>query len=358
MVIGAASGGAEAWSWNRIKLHGPEAAQWFSGSLWSVHDTARAEQHVFVDEFTTPTLTVRRIWHTPLRLTRVPNLATSPGDSPLSIWIHVDGDLAISMPTRTEFTLTPGAAFFHTHPPAAVANTRPTARFEILLSRTTKRGHQVPKVVPRGDSSAWSALTGVVNAVLNARVAPEMRTLALYAHCVETLAEALWLESAPALTSPESDTFIRALEFIVTHASDASFTIETLARMLGVTRSHVSRLFRQRGTTASRTLKRERVHRALNMLAVDPPPTLQEVARSCGFSSIRHLRESLPDHSPQETMKRLRRASSGPVDELSPRATATSPNATGSRNLQEGLISNEERTRAGFRSRKSLRARG
>lgn len=219
------------------------------------------------------------------------------------------GDLSVTSGAGANLSLRPGSAYLHKHPPTSLVTHRATARFEVCLPTHDNVPTELPTVMECGGWSSWSALAGVINAVLNAREAPDTRNLALYAQSIETLAEALWFESVPPATAVQNSTFTRALELISTHASDPTFSIEVLARMLGVTRSRVTRLFRERGAMPSRILKRERVHRARKMLAIDPTASLEKVARSCGFSSPRLLRESLRVDLPREPVKDLRRAS-------------------------------------------------
>ncbi len=299
---------SDGWSWGREKLHGSDVVKWFCASGWSVRKGTYRDHHAFIGEFSTPTVTVRRVWHTPVEADRAPDHFPT-ADPALGVWMHLGGDLFVSSHSGVEVPMPTGGAYFHARTPSSFRNTRPTARFELSLARLDNRRPERGAIIGRRDSATWSALAGVINAILNAREAPDIRTLALYAESIDTLVEALWFESVPVITSVDRDTFARALELITENSSDPTFTIEALASMLGVTRPHVTRLFRERGAMPSRILKRERVQKARKMLAIDPTTPLDTIARSSGFSSTRLLRESLRDRLPQETRIATPRAS-------------------------------------------------
>ncbi len=300
--------GADGWSWQRQELHGEDVIQQFEARGWCALEQSRHDHHAVIDQFSTPTVAVRRVWHTPLDLARTPHRISPLHPAP-QLWMQVDGELLITPHADVESPLPSGSAFFHTESVEAFRNTEATARFEIQLARRKDRRWETGELIGCGGTSTWSALAGVINAVLNAREAPSIRTLALQAASVDVLADALWFESLPILPAVDSRPFARALELITDHACDPTFTIETLAGMLGLTRTHVTRLFRQRGEMPSRVLKRERLRNARKMLAIEPTTPLETVAESCGFTSTRQLRECLRDEVVQDTRATTLRAS-------------------------------------------------
>lgn len=287
-----------AWTRRRMRLHGDQVTAWFTDRGWTVRDLHVANRHAFVDELTTASVTARRIWHTPLSL-----YANSrhPSET-LSVWLQADGTLNVAPRFGETLRLDPGSSFFYRTRPVSLANDRPTARVEISVDHHELDGQNFPRVIEQTDSPMWVSLTSVVNAVLNADDIPDAHTLSLLALAIETLVQALWFESAAPMTSapprPPSDTFTRALELIRTHASNSTFNITNLAAELQVSRAHVTRIFREQGTTPSRTLKHERLLRARRFFALDPHADHDTVATTCGFPSARALREALRSTRP------------------------------------------------------------
>ncbi|UTW45333.1 helix-turn-helix domain-containing protein [bacterium SCSIO 12696] len=80
----------------------------------------------------------------------------------------------------------------------------------------------------------------------------------------------------------------RVLDFVANHFGD-SIQIDDLARDIGMSSSHFSRLFKQViGDTPYQFLMRYRVERAAEMIANTKKP-LFDIALSCGFSDQAHL---------------------------------------------------------------------
>lgn len=290
--MGAAAhyGGTPSWSRQRLKLHGPQVDKWFTSAGWSLQGVAT--RHAFIDELITPRVVARRVWHTPLEFRALPR---QPADAPSGVaaWLQVDGDLLVFDRSRAPLSIPAGFAFFHAARPMAVQSARPTARIEVVVPQRSFDARELPQLLRRADSSTWAALASVINAIFNAPQNLDPRTLSLYAHSIETLTEAMWLESSSVPLSVEQDTYTRALQLISDHWSDPTFNVSALAHRLGVTRAHVTRIFRQRGAMPSAVIKQERIINARRMLASDPTLSFHTIAASTGFSSPRHLRESL-----------------------------------------------------------------
>lgn len=81
----------------------------------------------------------------------------------------------------------------------------------------------------------------------------------------------------------------RALELLSERAADRSFTVETMARRLGISREHLARQFRaSAGLSPSDYLTQHRLRLAAQQLR-STDDKLEAVARRCGFSGANYL---------------------------------------------------------------------
>lgn len=86
---------------------------------------------------------------------------------------------------------------------------------------------------------------------------------------------------------------VRAVRFMEDNVGQR-FNVDFVVRKLGVSRRTLERAFSQAfGETPHARLMRIRGHAARRALEADPGRTLASVARTAGFSSVRHLRRAL-----------------------------------------------------------------
>jgi LacI family transcriptional regulator len=92
-----------------------------------------------------------------------------------------------------------------------------------------------------------------------------------------------------------------AVEFIRAHATE-QINVTDIAGRVQIARGTLERRFRQvTGCTLHDYLIQQRLRRAQELLAQKPPPSLQSVARQCGFLDRRRLNQvfqRVTGHSP------------------------------------------------------------
>ena len=100
----------------------------------------------------------------------------------------------------------------------------------------------------------------------------------------------------------------RCASLIEQHCCDGEFTVNSLATMLGVHRSSLSRMFRQaRGLTLKDYIHRLRMRRAMSLLR-NEAMTIRQVAFACGFSDPAYFSRCVSaelNASPKELRKTL-----------------------------------------------------
>lgn len=95
-----------------------------------------------------------------------------------------------------------------------------------------------------------------------------------------------------AAAPPESETLRRALDHVHAHHTDPGLTVATLARSIGLTTRHLTRLFREHlGVTPSQYLQRMRIETAAGLLTATRQPVATVAARS-GFGTAETLRRA------------------------------------------------------------------
>ena len=83
-----------------------------------------------------------------------------------------------------------------------------------------------------------------------------------------------------------------ALHHIVDHYADTDLGPETIAAAFTVSVRHLSRAFRDNGTTVTRSITSTRVSVAVALLSQQPDLGLTELSEECGFSSLQAMRRA------------------------------------------------------------------
>ncbi|MDQ1074642.1 cupin domain-containing protein [Microbacterium sp. SORGH_AS_0969] len=116
------------WTIARVPLTGSAVVEWFTArGIDARGDLARS--HAFIDEADVAEVSVRRIWHTPLSLTRPAANTMSTRDTLL---VQVAGEARLSLGDDTEVTLGPNDVVFLPGGQAfSLVSDEPIARVEI-----------------------------------------------------------------------------------------------------------------------------------------------------------------------------------------------------------------------------------
>lgn len=98
----------------------------------------------------------------------------------------------------------------------------------------------------------------------------------------------------------------RAQSVIAEQAHKQEFSVVDLCQMLGISKSHLHRVFRETGTTPARLLRETRIALAEDSLgsATPTPQELRAAAASSGFRNMRMFRRALAEGPVAPTARR------------------------------------------------------
>lgn len=279
-----------------LRLHDEAGQDWF---------TRRGQQaegptpfRVFADSATGSGLTLTRIWHSPATISRPP--ADGQG---LTVLIQLDGTADLDLPrSKSSLSLSPEAAVLIPDGEPYVLNAETaTARMEIDLRHSLGLVNE-GQVINWDDSPYTRVLVAAVNAALNTTTVDPAS--AGYGHLKAAIRGLLFASSASVpegalapLKGSAAVLFQRAHAVIERDAVKPEFRVADLAEELRVSQVYLRRIFSHVGTSPLKAIRDARVRNARDHLQhIGPDPSraeLQRIARAAGFSSVRHMRESL-----------------------------------------------------------------
>ncbi|WP_426323609.1 hypothetical protein [Microbacterium sp. E-13] len=287
----------------QLDLFDAEAIRWLAERGWSVTASRSATLRLYVDELSTPRITIRRIWHTPMTL--VFNGASSGAGAGAGLVLQVEGDAQLSIGQQATHVLRPySTAVFPTSAQMRLISHKPTARVEVL-TRVMHPGwldKDMSRIVDREAAApSWSVFTSLTNAVMNAAVDPSRTSFPMIEDALESAAFALLTDAQIGVSAAGSggrldELYEDACRLIRQQAGDVNFTVQNLADHLGVSRRYLSKSFAARGERPYRRLRDERVNLALRMLRQSSTTRIADsgkVAVLAGFPSHRAMREAL-----------------------------------------------------------------
>lgn len=281
---------------SRAHLIGDDMARWFAAQGWAAAPRVGSVPRAFVDELRLSKVTIRRVWHTPLVLTRTVD-APQPTRH---VWLQTQGAARIDDSTGSVHQLRTQSAIAWADPAVSrLTASQPTARIEIESRGFTGLRIQADTYThldgrTGGPLTAWSCLAGTVNMLLNADTPLDDRSARLFALALDAMTDAVTPPAVGAGPRPRRNDLVQeARRLLSEHASDPSYTVQRAAEELGVTRSHLTRAFGREGDSPRQFLRTQRVSRARHLLAIDPDTDLSTVAHQSGIPSARALRESL-----------------------------------------------------------------
>lgn len=278
------------------RLEGDRLRDWFAHRGWTA-DVGGAR--AFVDECVVGTVTVRRIWHAPMTLTRLRE------HSGVTAILQVDGEADSTLGGgRTERLRPFSSLVFAGDALVGLMSTSAVARMEVVLASSSSTASRSP-VILAGHSGApsapWSMLASVINALAEAKAPVRRSSMPLIGRSCESLVAALRLELhsvAPRARVIEQPTragevYADALEVIRRRAVDPAFGVGELADELGISRRHVGRVFSQWSSSPSAAIRQERIMLARASAAEAPDEAFAEIARRAGFPTARTLKAAL-----------------------------------------------------------------
>ncbi|MFJ2503709.1 helix-turn-helix domain-containing protein [Microbacterium sp. NPDC087592] len=278
-----------------MRLQDGAGREWFARRGQQVH--THGSFRVIADSTSGGGLALSRIWHDPASIQRDPVDGVG-----LTVLVQIDGTAILRMTdSDTTITLKPGSAVLIPDGASYVLTAEaPVARIEVGLR------HSIG-LVSDNQPISWdeSPYTRVLIAAVNAALSPPVvdPASAGYAHLKAAIRVLLFASSAGAPVSASANLqgsaavlYQRAQAVIERDAIKPEFRVADLAAELRVSEVYLRRVFSRAGTTPLKAIRDARVRNARLHLHTRPTPSraeLQRIARASGFSSVRHMRESL-----------------------------------------------------------------
>lgn len=287
---------------------GEQARAWLMARGWAIRREPR-ELIMFTDEHDEAGAIMRRIWHTPVDLTR----AAAPPSHSMRVLLQVSDSIRIDLTDGAHVVLDEGSLLVCADDAvSAMSSSAPSARIEVLLPRELSAspvGGRMLLHVRHGvqESTPWIALCALVNAVLNSPTRPTMLSRTYLRHSLVDLVSALIVDTtsmrSTTTRSPRTSEslFADAMTLLQRRAREPRFTIEALAAELGVSPRHLSRVFQSNGLSPRRALREQRSLIARALLAGSPALTHDDIAQQAGFGSARAMRHALENSPPDVT---------------------------------------------------------
>ena len=214
------------------------------------------------------------------------------------------GDLAICFPlTPHSYDRLSGdcqgfAAFFLPDTIAEFANTFHRCQPVEPVIRREALGEEIPRLIERLMETPSDQPSPVRLAYLHLLLAHVLSGLRL----------------RPADDGNERDLAARVIRHIYTHACER-ITLDSTARALGISRSHLSHIFAQQyRVNFRRFINAIRINKAL-VLMRDPLVNLTQVCYGCGYENMRTFRRAFTQETgmlPSEYLRRVREYAPGP----------------------------------------------
>lgn len=288
----------------QLSLTGHYAETWLADRGWKVVTHGHQPLRVTADFAWTPTFVIGRIWHTPAVMEIVPN---SEFEQVTVASFVLDGttDLLAGGKTRAA----PAGANFYSagNTPLQLRTKRPSSRlligapsglFDGVPDRQLLHGHSY-----RAGPSYQRTLVASVAAALGGHVRRNTTPYRYWSVGIEQLLLAATfsnVDSDPDLARSEegeggsTNRVEEILAVIDAHAHDPVFSVQELAEMVKLSRSHVHRLLESTDRSPAMHLRDARLRLAEAQLE-DGASTddLRRVALASGFSSPRALREAI-----------------------------------------------------------------
>lgn len=285
------------WEKRRWQVDGGGTERWLIEREWDTAAplTSLAETGLVCDEVQGADVTLRRIWHTPVILSRTPPTESRAFDDILTVVLLVDGEMTVEVAGRerdlrsNDVLVWMGDQLQGLHASSAVA------RIELTMSRPAGVPPLAPTVFSAKNSSmAPGTLTFLANVILNAEGSPRAAVAEPLRVMLVSAVELLVAENArPTFQARSPDQlFADALAHIASYAHIPTTSATSVSQAMHVSRQYLTRVFTARETSIGVEIRRHRVRSAERLLSAGWM-TPHEAAASAGFSSLRAMRRAI-----------------------------------------------------------------
>ncbi|MBF4457640.1 MULTISPECIES: AraC family transcriptional regulator [unclassified Pseudoclavibacter] len=273
-----------------IALSGDRAVDWLEAH------GARAislgeDFRLFADLVSSPSISITRIWHTPMEVRLRPTHETGLDRVYLSFMMR--GTLSVTEEADFSATGTPPIFIHDTAVPARIRTEEESSRFVFGIRRSKIEavlGADISDERPRiPDASLRRVALATAAASFDCEL--EEATLPFFAwrNAIETLVIAA-LRSTMQAPGPSEALLHRSQQLILDHASEPDFSVVELANRVGISTSHLHRVFRAIDTTPATALRKRRLSLAQDLMTAQATPQdLKAIALQAGFRSLRML---------------------------------------------------------------------
>lgn len=322
-----------------VALRGERAVDWLqSRGLQLV--TADGEVKIFADLATSPTIVIGRIWVTPMVVQIKPRPQDDNGLVFLSFAMR--GTTRLNGQNESEGSA-PSPFYVHeSAEPMRVESTDASTRLLFGIRRSKIKavlGNDLNYTGPRTPNSHLrKVLTSAAMASLDGSIDEDNPGFPAWRTAIENLVIAVLRSSIRESTvaGPSKTLLMRAHQLIAEQAHDANFSVVDLGQQLGISQSHLHRVFRETGTTPARLLRETRLALAEDFLGTGDP-TVQDLKAAAAYSGFRNLR----------MFRRASADESGQAEAQAGAAAAEPPSESPSENAAENTAENTSENASG-----------
>lgn len=285
-----------------VAFAGGSVLHWFGQHGLVASAPSGYEAKVAADVLRGETISVVRIWHTPLELRRATSGTRRDGRRSRRMLLMLEGEMALTIDERIEVLGKGHSILLPESTELVLANDSPSARVEIQMDESLVLADQRAMTESVGRVNAPSGmsnvLAGLVTVVFSSGVGPLDQG---WTHLARSIAEASTAVATHSLrsdlsllpSSAEVRLYARALAVIEEKSVRSDFSVESLIEELRTSATRLRDAFAAHGTTPRDQLRTTRARAASRILDENNFTSLVDLERfaaATGFSSARTMR--------------------------------------------------------------------
>lgn len=203
------------------------------------------------------------------------------------------GTLSLTDEAALPQTGTPPIFVHDTTVPSGIRAEQESSRFVFGIRRSTIEavlGADISDGRPRiPDASLRRVALAAAAASIDGELEEDTLAFLAWRNAMETLVIAA-LRSTMQVPGPSAALLHRSQQLILNHASEPDFSVAELASRVGISTSHLQRVFRAIDTTPATALRKRRLSLAQDLMTAQATPQdLKAIALQAGFRSLRML---------------------------------------------------------------------
>lgn len=275
-----------------IALRGERAIAWLRAHGATLL-SAEGEVKIFADFASSPTVVIGRIWFSPMAV-KVPIVQRADTDL-VFISFAMRGTSHLVGQNETEGATPPPFFVHNTTDPILVETSEASTRLLFGIRRSKVEAVLGPDDNYTGpripNAHLRKVLTSATMASLDGSIDGDSPAFPAWRTAIESLVIAV-LRSSMRRTGAQgaaASLLARAQTIIDEQAHNPDFSVVDLGQQLGISQSHLHRVFRETGTTPARLLREARIALAEDFLGPGTP-TAQDLKAAAALSGFRNMR--------------------------------------------------------------------